>query len=274
MYFVKEREMSQTSHKHKTLENENMRISYREGFVENQKIFENHCHARYEMISVFEGSVGIVVDNKRYTLKEGELAIIPPLVYHSVFAKDTLMYKRATILFDEKLIPTEIKDDFAEKTKYQSVSIHESFCHLFERLKDVFADEENKKFLPLVSSILIEALYIHTYKDTSGKRDKSHPVVNRAAEYINNHLADKITLDDVAASLFLSKSTVSHVFRDELKISVKQYILQKKIAYAASLICDGVSAGEAAEIIGYDNYANFYKMYKKIIGTTPKETVK
>ena len=91
--------MTDFARKHKTLENANMRISYREGLVGNKEIFENHCHTRYEMISVFEGKVGIVVDNRRYTLKEGEIAIIPPLVYHSVFSKDELMYKRATILF-------------------------------------------------------------------------------------------------------------------------------------------------------------------------------
>lgn len=266
--------MTDFARKHKTLENANMRISYREGLVGNKEIFENHCHTRYEMISVFEGKVGIVVDNRRYTLKEGEIAIIPPLVYHSVFSKDELMYKRATILFDENLIPHEIIDDFTEKTKFQSVSIHESFSAIFEMMKEVFESDSTDKFLPLLSSLLIEALYIHTFKDTSGKREKSHPVVKKTADYINNHLTDKITLDEVASSLFLSKSTISHIFREEMKISVKQYILQKKLAYAASLICDGISAGEAAELIGYDNYANFYKMYKKVIGTSPKETVK
>ena len=55
-----------------------------------------------------------------------------------------------------------------------------------------------------------------------------------------------------------------------MKISIKQYILQKKLSYAANLIECGIRATEAAERIGYENYANFYKMYVKVFGTPPK----
>ena len=41
------------------------------------------------------------------------------------------------------------------------------------------------------------------------------------------------------------------------------------MALAANLIRDGVSAGEAAKAVGYDNYSNFYRMYKKAFGASP-----
>ena len=55
-----------------------------------------------------------------------------------------------------------------------------------------------------------------------------------------------------------------------MKISVKQYVINKKLAYAVSLMREGVSATDAAAAIGYDNYSNFYKTYKNVFGTSPR----
>ena len=77
-----------------------MRISYREGITSDEHIFENHCHARYEMIAVIEGEIGLIIENRKYNLSAGRIAIIPPLKYHSVFSVGKTVYKRMTVLFD------------------------------------------------------------------------------------------------------------------------------------------------------------------------------
>ena len=254
---------------HRTLQNEKMRISYREGIVEGERIFENHCHTRYEMIAVFEGNISIVADGARYTLSAGEIIVIPPLLYHSVFAGD-ITYKRATLLFDEACVPKEIEEDFLGKVKTCPVSSNAALLPILSSIKDIFAEEEIEKYTPLVECHLTEAIYVHTYKESSGAKVKANPTVKALTEYIDSHINEKLLLDDVAESLFLSKSTVSHIFKSEMKISVKQYIIQKKLAYAARIISEGTPAAEAARLIGYDNYANFYKMFKKVIGESPR----
>ena len=255
---------------HKTMQGKDIRISYREGVVEGEEIFESHCHTRYEIIAVFEGKVSIVIDNKKFTLRAGEIAVIPPLSYHSVFGAEEVMYKRATALFEENIIPPEIIEDFKAKTLAQSLSSHELLKVTLERIRSVFLENPSEKFLPLVKSLLTEALYVHTYKDTASKKEKSHPTVKAVAEYIDSHITEKLTLDVIAENVFLSKSSVSHIFKNEMKISVKQYVLQKKLAYATRLMSEGVGACEASSAVGYDNYANFYKMYKNLFGTSPR----
>lgn len=258
--------------KHVTLEEDRLRISYREGFIEDEQIFENHCHARYELIAVFEGAVDIVVEHRRYNLKAGEIAFIPPLCYHSVFGGGDIVYKRATVLFDKEVIPCEIFDDFLLKTARQPISAHDSLLPTLATLKEIFSDDNGNisKFFPLAISLITEIMYTHTYKTTEEKREISHPTVKAITEYIDAHIGEKILTDDVAGALFLSRSTVSHIFKEEMKISLKQYILQKKLGFSAGLIESGASALEASEAIGYDNYANFYKMYKKVMGVSPK----
>ncbi len=255
---------------HKTMQGEDIRISYREGVAAGEEMFESHCHTRYEIIAVFEGKVSIVIDGKKFTLRAGEIAVIPPLAYHSVFAVEQIMYKRATALFDESFVPREIAEDFKAKTLRQPLSSHELLTSALGRVREIFEESAAEMFLPLVKSLFIEALYVHTYKDTAAKKEKSHPTVKAAIEYIDSHITEKLTLELVAENVFLSKSSVSHVFRSEMKISVKQYIINKKLAYAASLMREGASATEAAAAVGYDNYSNFYKMYKNVFGASPR----
>ncbi len=257
---------------HEVFEDKDIRISYREGNLQSEHIFENHCHARYEIIAVIEGEIRIVIDNRRYDLKSGEIALIPPLKYHSVFTLGGVLYKRITVFFDKSFIPKEIFSDFLYKTEKHPVASNEMISSIFHGIKDIFCESEKEKFLPFAKSLLTQAFYIHTYKDTTSIHEKINPQIIKITEYVDSHIGEKILLDDIANNIFVSKSTVCHLFSSEMKISLKQYILQKKLSYAARLIEDGVSASEAAGLVGYDNYANFYKMYVKIFGISPGKT--
>lgn len=259
---------------HITVQNEHFRISYREGTLDGEHIFENHCHARYETIAVFEGRMSIVVEGERYMLGAGEMIVIPPLAYHSVYAVGDITYKRATVLFDGSVIPSEIKEDFDKKIRSHPVSRESAQGSLMRSLEEIFALEQKEKYLPLARSLLVEAMYIHAYKAGKSGGAKINPTVKAVVEYIDLHITERILLDDIAEGLFLSKSTVCHLFASEMKISPKQYILQKKLAYAARLIDSGTPAQEAARAIGYENYANFYLAFKKIFGESPREKMR
>jgi AraC-like DNA-binding protein len=140
---------------------------------------------------------------------------------------------------------------------------------VLDPLAEVLQMPDPDRYGPLVESILVQILYHRIMYSSVGSLGESDPMIHQISEYIDRHIHDRITLDDIARHLYLSKSTLCHVFRRKMNISVKQYILQKKIVYAADLIRNKMPAKEAARSIGYDNYANFYKMYKKFFSETP-----
>ncbi|MBR2432538.1 MAG: helix-turn-helix domain-containing protein, partial [Clostridia bacterium] len=72
-----------------------------------------------------------------------------------------------------------------------------------------------------------------------------------------------ILLDDIAKYTSRSKSSFCHLFESKMNISPKQYILQKKLALASKLIDEGVPHTVAAMQVGYENYSNFYRLYRK-----------
>lgn len=253
----------------KTFETRHLQCTYRKTVTQTHNIFENHCHLQFELIAVFEGSVSVQIEGTKYRLTSCAAALIPPLTYHSVSSDKSALYQRITFLFDRSFIPEEIQTDFLEKLQTHPIVTHDSLQFVFARLFQTFQEENLSIYAPLLESLLVQIFYIHTYQDISPSCKQTNPALQAITEYIHSHICEKISLDDIAGALFLSKSAVCHLFKEHMNISVKQYILQKKMTYAAQLIQNGMPATDAAHCVGYENYTNFYKIYCKVFQTTP-----
>ena len=244
-------------------------FTYREEITGSKRIFDTHCHLSFELIAVYEGTIHIIVEGQRMELQPYHMAIIPPHHYHSVFSVKSGNYRRVTILFDRDLIPEQIRDEMIVAIGQEPFYVHPFLKQMLDPLAEVLQMPTPERYGPLAESILIQILYHRIMYSSVGSLGESDPMIHQISEYIDRHIHEQIVLDDIARYLNYSKSTLCHVFRRNMNISVKQYILQKKIVYAADLIRNRVPAKEAARSIGYDNYANFYKMYKKFFSETP-----
>ena len=50
-----------------------------------------------------------------------------------------------------------------------------------------------------------------------------------------------------------------------------QYIIYSRVLYAKQLLAEGVPAVEASTRVGFADYSNFYRSYRKVTGRTPSE---
>lgn len=243
--------------------------AYRAAPTQADTIYESHCHLAFEMILVLSGSITVALENRQYTLGGGSAAVISPLCYHSVYAGVACRYERVTVLFAEEAIPSAIRADFFAQLAASPVADHPALLPLFDSLRAAITRADPAKAAPLVDSLLVQLIYALTDAPTAPIEPPHDPSLDAITAYIDQHITEKITLDALAGQVFLSKSTICHRFQAQMKISIKQYILQKKLTYAARLMQDGTAATEAAKAIGYENYANFYRMYRKFFGTSP-----
>jgi AraC-like DNA-binding protein len=238
--------------------------------VENTLIWESHCHAGLELIAVLCGSICVTLEGRETRLDRGDAIVIPPLCYHSISALKQGSYERLTVLFEESAIPEVLRDAIADGTpRPRRIS-----SHLCAELERVCTSQQKEFYSPLADSLMIEALYALSGK---AERDGGEDIDGTLAsilEYVDGHLDSRILLDGIAARVSRSKSSVCHLFEERMSISPKQYILQKKMALAAGLIRKGVPPTEAALRVGYGNYSNFYRIYKKTYGHSPNEDIR
>ncbi len=248
------------------MKTEKFDLGYSEGDTNNATLRENHCHIRFELISVMSGSIDIMVEGRTYRCSKGESAVIAPLTYHSVTVTNNSEYKRITALFDASVLPEAIAKRLADESSEAPIFHHSSFYSLSEDLMRVITGGDGENYSPLADAIAIKMLYTcadgkHAKQSEDAK--SSEGLLERVIRYIDANIEKKLTLDGIAQAHFISRSSLCHIFSERMQISPKQYIIQKKMAYASMLMANGASATHAARTVGYDNYSNFYRMYKK-----------
>lgn len=237
-----------------------------ESQTDNNVLWESHCHPQYELIAVFEGDISIMIEGRSYTLTANNAIIIPPLSYHTVTANKRGIYKRMMVLFDLSAIPNVLHEHFTDNI---TASVFNSYQ--FNDLRKIRASEDSEFYKPFAESIMIRIMYECIESRATNSSENINDVLNQIISYIDGHLCERITLDDIALHTARSKSSVCHLFCEQMKISPKQYILQKKLAFAGKLIHDGIPPTIAAMRIGYDNYSDFYRMYVKHFKKTPSQ---
>ena len=246
----------------------NFSFEYLECEIKNTILRESHCHSQYELIAVSEGNVKVMIEGRLYHLKADQAVIIPPLSYHTVTANKKGVYKRITILFDQSAIPNVLRNELS-KDIYTSTVFP---TYQISNLKRICKAENPELFIPLAESIMILMMYESMEASpVDSENNVINEVLNQILLYIDNHLSEKITLDDIAIYTARSKSSICHLFQEQMNISPKQYILQKKLALAANLIHNGMPPTAAALRIGYNNYSDFYRIYLKHIQSPPSK---
>lgn len=88
--------------------------------------------------------------------------------------------------------------------------------------------------------------------------------------YINEHLTQEITLDQLSANFYINKYHLCRVFKSITGYTINQYINHKRLSLALELHKKGQTLPEAGTNAGYNSYAHFYRMYKKEFDTGPR----
>lgn len=247
----------------------NFKLSYAvsRAYEEN---FETHCHMDVEYIMIYNGVVDIVIEEKKFHITQPCLIILLPAVYHSVSAKKKSNYERLTGLFPLSNVPKEICQEFLDRTKNNPVIETEGITAIQKKLKEIFLKENTEKYAPYIHSILTELFYMIIENNDGIITLEHNEIISKIIKYINENLDKMISVQEIADLLFLSESSVCHIFKQYTNTTIKQYIIHKKMLLAENMLNEGMAAVNVAKSIGYTNYSNFCSIYKKVMHKFPK----
>lgn len=99
----------------------------------------------------------------------------------------------------------------------------------------------------------------------------SKPVV-QCVDYIYAHISDRITVEDLAEHTALSPSYLSRLFKQNLGISMSDYIREKKIEKAQNLLrFSTFSYVEISNYLSFSSQSHFIQTFEHYVGMTPKQ---
>ena len=97
-------------------------------------------------------------------------------------------------------------------------------------------------------------------------------VIDNVVSEIREHYMEDISLTSLAGKYNLSMGRLSEMIKEHLGVNFSDYIASLRIQRAKELLRDeSLSIQEIAEIVGYNDYFYFTKVFKKVEGISPSK---
>lgn len=103
-------------------------------------------------------------------------------------------------------------------------------------------------------------------------RKPTHPLVEKAATFIEENYSQRISLSSIARRLHVSSGYLSRLFRRETGTTVTAFLHRVRLENARPLLADGErSLSEIAYRVGYRTYRDFYRNFVKHERASPRQ---
>ena len=116
--------------------------------------------------------------------------------------------------------------------------------------------------------------YGEQYIDSLAKetRGETANALEQAVAYIEGHLAEELSVRDLAAGCYVSADHLTRLFKKKYGMTVSEFIQDRRITLAGELLSRGdQTISMVANTVGFGNYSYFTEQFKKRYGMTPRE---
>lgn len=253
----------------------------------NLPTLRDHTHNYYEFYFFLGGDVSIYIEGIRYALKPGDMILIPPGMHHHVFVHNLdLPYQRIIFwisqAYAERL--SEVSLDYGYLAKhvisnkryiyhYDLIEFNTIQSKAFQLIDEIHFERFGKE---AKVSLLVNDLILHINRTVYEQENPNAPreeqrLYQNIISYIENHLEEPLSLDLLANEFYVSKYHIAHVFKENIGLSVHQYISKKRLALSRDAILSNVPISDAYLRCGFGDYSSFFRAFKKEYGVSPKE---
>lgn len=234
-----------------------------------------------------KGETSKRIEGNIYNIREGDLIITTPEELHVGIRTDDSYIEKISLHIDEELFTpfggnrTVFFDTIINKPKGTGNLI------LAEVVRELGIDSMLNQCLEYAQMSTLEAQVLLNCKvvEMLSKLSKlieagntaesaapsSNKTVNEMINYINRHYTEDVTLDILADKFHFSKYYISHLFRDYVGVSPYEYLITRRLYLFNDLVRQGHSIRQACFDIGFNNYSNFFRLYKKHFDITPQQ---
>ena len=130
-----------------------------------------------------------------------------------------------------------------------------------------------KSYLTLILSLSMQ-YYLNGSDNSALKRSAHYKNIERTLLYINENIASKITLEELAQIANMGKTNYSLAFKNATGMTVWEYIMNTRVELASSYLIeqkDDFNVTEVAFLCGFNSAAHFSKTFKKLKGKAPSD---
>ncbi len=266
--------------------NENYEVYVKQGEPTGAMSF--HYHNFYEIVYVMEGDYFSMIENQMYHLKKGDFLLVDLNVmhkYHYVEKKQDSS-KRIILWITPQMLERisegnmELSECFRGRDShaYHFPVYYEEMLrgYLLKLAMDGTEEEEAKGAKLLLDKGYLSLFF--TYLNILCERREyvfnneeivSHPLVEKVSYYIDAHLSERITVEQLAGYVHMSKYHFLRKFKELTGVTVHSFIIDKRLIKSCEELRKGAGITQAYQAAGFTDYSSFLRNFRAAYGVAP-----
>lgn len=249
----------------------------------------NHQHANFEISTVISGYGKYQTNNKCYDIAPGDVFVFSSYETHYIKEIGDMGLKMLNLHFSPTFILSKsfiglstanANFPFSHSKSFNNRIQSENANQISNELKEIYKELSEKPIeyklavKTHLSNILLDLIRNKGYSNNENSLQKSSiKKLSGVIAYIDSNFTEQLKIEELSAMSGMTDNYFSTLFKKIYNVSPKEYIILKRLEFATNIL---VSEGDrkvldVAVSSGFNNTANFNKLFKKYYGVTPKE---
>ena len=251
---------------------------------QRQEEIAYHYHTFHKVILLLAGRADYAIEGGHYHLRPGDFVLVGRGSIHRPEVAEGDFYDRVILYiapeYLQKLGTEDLGWCFSHAQQRFHYVYHSSGNDLIRKLLHELecATEEggfgSDILRRAIFAQLMVALNRAVAEGQSVDAASGDTKIVAVLQYLNTHLTENLSIDELAARFYISKYHLMRRFRSETGYTIHNYITEKRLLLAQQLLEKHTPLWEVAENCGYQDYSTFSRAYKKQFGYAPSEELR
>lgn len=226
---------------------------------------------------IHSGCGGFGSGEQVHSLRAGQGFLIPPdtIVHYQADEHDPWTYSwfgfsglhAKSFMQRANLGPSHLSFDIGQNNSHFDSFYDDLLAARSERSSDVLS----QSILYRLMAELISCSKIPPLEPKTSPSKEAY--IKQAIKFMENNYSQKITILDIATYVGLDRTYLSSLFKARFGISLQTFLLEYRMNRAAELLHNpGLSVSDISRSVGYTDPFLFSKMFKKVIGSSPRNS--
>lgn len=247
--------------------------------LDSSHIFPNHAHDGIYAIGLMErgGSWCLGPGREDAYVAAGQIALINPGQVHSgVPGYDRSITYRMIYVSMDRFV--DLAGDVCEKAgtipEFKQIVISDPrvFAMLIQLSR--LMGKPGRRLQKQSAALETFARLLSTHGGVtapSGRTGRQRRAVRRAKDFLSENLEDRLSLEEVAAAVGLSRYHFLRLFKQQTGLPPHVFRTQRRIDAAQGLLKKGLPFSEVALSTGFTDQSHFTNKFRQFMGATPSQ---